>query len=109
MDCGSASIEPLRERHLPDRYLRSSAWKVAGVPASDLVTRFIDQIVTSRGLTRGPIFGPAKGGRETWVGEAFSELEFVKARATVDLERVLFEVDFVDKRPLNPAGGGARE
>jgi hypothetical protein len=62
VDCGSAAIEPLREKYVKDRYLRSGAWKIAGVSADDLVTRFIDQVVANKGLTRGPIFGPAKAG-----------------------------------------------
>jgi hypothetical protein len=44
------------------------------------------------------MFGPAKGGREVWSGEAYSRFELVKAHATVESGHVLLEIDLVDNR-----------
>ncbi len=99
VDCGTESITPLEEKYLEDKFFRSATWELSGVPAEEVVTRVIDEAVASKGLKRGALFGPAKGGRETWVGEAYSSVELVKARATNESGKVLLEIDIVDKRP----------
>ena len=63
-----------------------------------IVERVIDQAVASKGLVRGAVFEPPKGGRQSWSGEAYSKYELVKARATVESGHVLLEIDLVDKR-----------
>jgi hypothetical protein len=97
-ECGTTSIVPLRERHVPSQHMRSGAWTLAGVSASQLVERVIDTVVTTKGLKRGSVFGPAKGGREVWSGEAYSTLELLKVRAAVDAGSVLLEIDLIDRR-----------
>lgn len=98
LECGTSSIVPLRERHLPSQHMRSGSWKLAGVSASQLVERVLDTAVTTKGLKRGTIFGPAKGGREVWSGEAYSTLELIKVRAAVDAGSVVLEIDLIDRR-----------
>ena len=83
--------------------LRRAAWKLSGASAPDVVRRVIDEAVGGRGLTRGPTFGPANQGREVWTAEASSEAELVKARATVESDHVLLEIDLVDKGSKTPA------
>jgi hypothetical protein len=94
VDMGSASITPLRERVVGE--LRRAAWKIKGATAPDAVRRVMDEVVSRRGLTRGATFGPAKGGREVWTGEASSRAELVKVRATVESDHVHLEIDLVD-------------
>jgi hypothetical protein len=98
VECGATSIVPLRERSLANGNLRRGAWTLSGVAASELVSRVLDAVVTGRGLKRGAVFGPAKGGMERWSGEAYSKVEFVKVSATVQPGGVLLEIDIVDKR-----------
>ncbi|MBN2191555.1 MAG: hypothetical protein JW751_01965 [Polyangiaceae bacterium] len=106
VDCGSAAIVPLRERHTGDpRWLRA-AWKLSGISAPEVVGRVIDQAVASKGLVRGAIFDPPKGGGKYWSGEAYSDVELVKVRATVESGHVLLEVDLVDKRRRVDPGFG---
>lgn len=98
VDCGSAAIVSLRERRTGNpRWLRA-AWKLSGVSAPEIVDRVIDQAVASKGLVRGAIFAPPKGGTESWSGEAYSDVELVKVRATAESGHVLLDVDFVDNR-----------
>jgi hypothetical protein len=98
VDCAPASIVPLRERHTGDTQWRRAAWKLCGISAQELVRRVIDEAVASKGLKRGAMFGPAKGGREVWSGEAYSRFELVKAHATVESGHVLLEIDLIDHR-----------
>lgn len=96
VDLGPVGITPLRERLLGE--LRRAAWKLSGASAQDVVRRVIDAAVDGKGLTRGASFGPAKGGSELWTAEASSKTELVKARASVETDHVLLEVDLVDNR-----------
>lgn len=95
-ECGATSIAPLRERHLPDQHMRSGAWTLMGISASQLVERVLDTAVATKGLKRGAVFGPAKRGREVWSGEAYSKRELVKVHATVESGVVLLEIDLID-------------
>jgi hypothetical protein len=95
VDLGPVHITPLRERRMGE--LRRAAWKLSGASAPDVVRRVIDEAVAGKGLTRGPAFGPANQGRKVWTAEASSEAALVKARATVESDHVLLEVDLVEK------------
>lgn len=97
-ECGASSIVPLRERHLRNQHMRKGAWTLSGVSASQLVDRVLDTAVTSKGLKRGTVFGPPKGGRQVWSGEANSEVELVKVHATAQPGSVLLEIDVIDNR-----------
>ena len=99
VDTEATSVVPLRERLSNDGRMRSGTWRLATVSAADTVDRVIAQAVETRGLVRGAAFGPPKGGRQVWSGEAHSELELIKARATSEPNWVLLEIDFVDNRP----------
>jgi hypothetical protein len=104
LDCGTTSIVPLRERYLQDKQLRLGAWKLSGVSARNVVKRVLDGAVASKGLTLGGIFEPPRGGREVWSGEAYSRVELVKVRATVEPGHVLLEVDLVVNRTSSRTG-----
>jgi hypothetical protein len=96
VNLGAAAIAPLRERRTGE--LRRAAWKLSGVSAPDVVRCVIDEGVRRMGLARGATFRPAKGGTEVWTAEASSKTALVKARATVESDHVLLEIDLVDKR-----------
>ena len=98
VDFGSAAIVPLRERYTGDSDWRRGAWRLRGITASEVVEHVVEQAVTEKGLARGPIFAPPKGGIQAWTGEAHSREQLVKARATVEVDHVLLELDVVDKR-----------
>lgn len=98
VDCGATTIEPLRERHLDDKNLWTGAWRLFGVSAADAVQRVLDGVVASKGLTRGSVFEPPRGGRQVWSGEAYSRVELVKVRAIAEAGHVLLELDLVDNR-----------
>ncbi|MFO0755491.1 MAG: hypothetical protein U0359_03315 [Byssovorax sp.] len=95
-ECGATSITPLRERDLPDNHMRCGAWRLSGVSAPEVVERVLDTVVQGRGLKRGAVFGPARGGRPVWSGEAYSDVVLVKVHATVEPNVVLLEIDLVD-------------
>ena len=97
VECGSASIVPLRERLMQDQWWRA-AWKLSGISAPEVVRRVIDQAVASKGLVRGAMFDPPKGGRPRWKGEAYSRAERVDAAATAESDHVLLEIDLIDNR-----------
>jgi hypothetical protein len=96
-DLGTASIEPLREKYNEDKHLRSASWKVGGSAPATLVATVIAQAVESRRLTRGPSFEPPSGGIQSWTGEAYSDAELIKVRATLESGTVTLEVDFVER------------
>lgn len=98
VDTGATSLEPRREQCLQGGRLRRASWRLCGVSAPAVVARVIDAAVQSRRLRRGAEFGPARGGRRIWTGEASSQLELVKARATEELEHVILEIELVDLR-----------
>jgi hypothetical protein len=111
-DVGATSIAPLRERrhygwgspqaclqgYPKDKQTRTGAWRLSGVSAPKVVERVLDSAVASKGLTRGGVFGPPKGGMEVWRGEAYSKVELVKVDATVEPGLVLLEIDLVENR-----------
>jgi len=98
IDTEAMSVVPLRERHSDDGRMRSGAWRLAAVSAADTVDRVIARAVKTKGLVRGAAFGPPRGGKQVWSGEAHSKFELIKARATAEPDWVLLEIDFVDNR-----------
>lgn len=102
IELGATAVEPLRERYLPEQRMRSAAWKLTGVTAPQLIDRVLDTAVVEKGLKRGAVFGPAKGGMAVWGGEAYSSLEFLKVHAVSESDHVLLEMDLVDKREELP-------
>jgi hypothetical protein len=98
VDLGPARIDPLREKYTGDPQWLRAEWRIRDLSAPEIVGRVINQAVATKGLKRGAVFGPARGGMEVWSGEAYSDLELVKAHATTELSYVLLEVELVNKR-----------